>query len=393
VIVVAHVDTYGPQATVPYCTGNRLGVSTTSSTGSALEMTPDVLQLVTSAERRGAETFAVDLAAGLRDRGFSTRVLALHAGPRRELDVPALGRRPLAPDTLLHVRREARTAGLVVAHGSTTLPACAVALCASGVPFVYRNIGDPTFWGSTPTRRWRVRVELARAAAVTALTPAAADAIERLYHVDRQRIIVIPSGVPGGKHRPASPEERAAARARHGLTGATVAAVVGALSPEKGVDVAIDALADLGDVQLLVAGDGPERGALEQRAHTRADGRVHFLGSVADPSTVYAAADVVVLPSRSEGLPAVLIEAGLHELPVVATRVGFVDDIVLDGVTGCIVPVDDPAALARGIRQALALGPHAGVQARERCLAKYDFDHVIDLWAALIERTRRTTNG
>ncbi len=314
-------------------------------------MTPNVLQVVTSAERRGAETFAVDLAVGLERRGCAIRTVALSTGDRPELAVPALGSRALAPTTLQRLRAEALRASVVVAHGSTTLPACATALLGSGVPFVYRNIGDPTYWGNTTLRRLRVGTAIRRAAAVAALTDGARDALHQLYRIPLDRLVVIPSGVSSTLHRPADAAERAAARARLGLPASVrVATAVAALSPEKGLDVAIDAVSDVDDLHLVIAGDGRDRADLEARAERRAPGRVHFLGNLPDPADAYAAADVFVLPSRTEGLPAALIEAGLRGLPAVATDVGYVRDVVVDGVTGVVVAPGDEPRTARGTR-------------------------------------------
>src|SRR5207244_1930676 len=94
------------------------------------------------------------------------------------------------------------------------------------------------------------------------------------------------------------------------------------LSPEKGLDTLIEALDLLRGVELILVGDGPERRSLEQLARELgvAD-RVTFSGWRDDARSALSQLDVVVLPSRSEGLPLVIIEAMLAELPVVATNV------------------------------------------------------------------------
>jgi glycosyltransferase involved in cell wall biosynthesis len=276
---------------------------------------------------------------------------------------------------------------VVVAHGSTTLPACAVSLVGARVPFVYRNIGDPTFWANTASRRARVGTSIRRAAAVVALTDSAQDAIHQMYRVPLDRIEVIPNGVSSTVHRPASPSERSEARRRVGVPESTsVATVVAALSPEKGVDLAIDAVGEIPDLQLVIAGDGDERTSLEARAALRAPGRVHFLGNLADPGDAYAAGDVFVLASRTEGLPAALVEAGLRGLPAVATDVGYVREVVDDGRTGRVVTPGDAAALGAGLRQVLAMGGDAGSAARRHCEERFELDRITDLWAALLQR-------
>src|SRR5262249_6012690 len=104
-----------------------------------------------------------------------------------------------------------------------------------------------------------------------------------------------------------------------------------------------------------------------------------------DPGPVFHAADVVVLTSRTEGLPAVLVEAGLCGVPVVATDVGFVRDVVVDGHTGVVVPFGDRAAIDTGIRRALEEGDRMGPAARARCEAHFSLATVGDVWNRLLE--------
>src|SRR5687768_13330261 len=86
----------------------------------------EVLHVITGTSRRGAETFALDLAVALDKRGRSGRTVALAAGPHPELDVPTLGRKALGLGTLLALRKEARRANVVIAHGSSAVIACAL---------------------------------------------------------------------------------------------------------------------------------------------------------------------------------------------------------------------------------------------------------------------------
>ena len=340
-----------------------------------------VLQVVTSTQRRGAEVFAVDLGDALAGHDQAVRTVALSASTAEgALALPVLGSGALHPSTLRALRREARGTDVVIAHGSRTLPACALALIGTRVPFVYRNIGDPTYWSGQGLRHWRTRAFLARAAGVVALTQQAADTLRTGYGIPAAKLTVIPTGVRSEHHQPATPEQRRIARTALDLAPeARVALVIGALSEEKCVDVAIDAVAQLPGVELLVAGDGPQRAQLEAHAREHAPERVHFLGSLTDPSSAYDAADVVVLTSRSEGLPAVLIEAGMRAIPAVATDVGYVRDVVIDGETGHVVPVGDAAALADGIDHATTNSGLAA-SARRRFVERYTLERIADDW-------------
>ena len=355
----------------------------------------DVLQVVTSTDRRGAERVAVELGPALTERGLVTETVALSAGSSTVgFDLPVLGERPVAWRTLTALRSRASTARVVVAHGSRTLPACALALMGSRVPFVYRNIGDPRQWATTPLQRLRTGIFLHRARAVVALTPRAADEIRGKYLVGAGRLRVIPSGISPELHQPSDDRARQIARDRLGLDrDVVVAATLGALSPEKSVDLAIDAVARLRDVHLLIAGDGPLRAQLEVQAASAAPGRVHFTGALPDAGLAYASADLVLMTSRTEGLPAVLIEAGFRGLPCVATDVGFVRDIVVDGETGVLAPAGDVIAIADGLRRVLASSDDMGAAARAHCAERFEFTDVADRWKTLLERVARDGRG
>lgn len=343
-----------------------------------------MLHVVTSTQRRGAETFAVDLAAALGERGLPSAVVALSGSTGDALDVPALGTTALGPATLRALRRRAAGAPVVVAHGSRTLPACALALAGRRSPVVYRSIGDPAAWSGGTVRRLRTSALLTRTAAVTALWPGAADTVHSLYRVPRARLRVLPNAVPASRCPVPDAAARAAARAALGLPAtAPVVAVIGALSPEKCVDDAIAAAA-AADVHLLVAGDGPGRAALARRAATLLADRAHLVGALPGAGAALAAADVVLCCSRTEGMPGVLIEAGLSGLPAVATDVGGVAAIVADGETGLLVRPGDVPAMAAALRRALAERDRLGRAARARCLAAFEIGPVADGWADLL---------
>jgi len=135
---------------------------------------------------------------------------------------------------------------------------------------------------------------------------------------------------------------------------------IGRLSKEKAHAELIEALRllcaanpDL-NVKLLIVGDGAERDAL--KAAVQAQGiaeRVAFAGQVKDVQPFYAMADVFVLPSHSEGSPNVLLEAMAARVPVVATSVAGIPEIVENEKSALLVPVSDPAALAAAIKRAL----------------------------------------
>jgi glycosyltransferase involved in cell wall biosynthesis len=128
---------------------------------------------------------------------------------------------------------------------------------------------------------------------------------------------------------------------------------VGTFARVKGVDVLLDAWPDIArqvpTARLRLVGDGPLRAPFERRYATRSD--IEFVGTVGAPalSSLLDACSLLVLPSRTEGLGRVLLEAFARGRPVVASRVGGVTEVVTDSVTGLLVEPNDPDALARAV--------------------------------------------
>lgn len=153
----------------------------------------------------------------------------------------------------------------------------------------------------------------------------------------------------------------------------------GRLSDEKGVDTLVEAVAGDAALTLDVAGDGPSRTALERLvADLGADDRIRFHGRLATPELqqLLRASSVAVVPSRwYENMPLAVLEAFGAGLPVVATGLGGLPELIEPGVDGDIVPANDPAALARALRgyvddpsRAFAMG----LAAREKAARTYD---------------------
>lgn len=289
------------------------------------------------------------------------------------------------------LRRHAKEADAVIAHGSSTLAACAIGLAGTGVPFIYRQISDPLFWAATWRRRVRVAIFIHRARRVIALSADTATLMAKRYRLDEPRLVVSPNAVPDDAFFPATERQRADSREALGLAeGDFVIAYVGALVAEKGVDVAVRSLRNVpSSAVLIVVGDGPEAPKLAALANEVA-GRVRFLGTSTEPLMIYHAADLVVLPSRGgDSMPACLIESGLCALPAVATDVGAIPEVVLDHESGFVVPPDDQGAFDeavqlivndRGLRHAF------GEAARNHCKRHYTIQAVAPTWLDVIQR-------
>jgi glycosyltransferase involved in cell wall biosynthesis len=161
----------------------------------------------------------------------------------------------------------------------------------------------------------------------------------------------------------------------------------------KGVDVLLAAMALLRDrfptLRLLAVGTGSlDRPLQKMAAEIGIADRVRFTGLRTDVPAIFRGLDLLVLPSRSEGLPMVLLEAFGLSVPVVATRVGGTPELVEDGVTGLLVPPEDPAALADAIARALAspeLRRDLGTRARRVFEEKLDARRMVAAFESIFE--------
>jgi glycosyltransferase involved in cell wall biosynthesis len=164
--------------------------------------------------------------------------------------------------------------------------------------------------------------------------------------------------------------------------------VLANLVPRKGVDVLLEALARLEPApRLWIAGDGPERGALEALAKQLGLAeRVHFLGRCDDTGDLLAACDVFVMPSRLEGLGVAALEAMAAGRPVVASRVGGLAGLVVHERTGLLVPSDDVASLADALRRVLddaALRTALGAEGPRRIAEGWLAEQMVGAYEAL----------
>lgn len=170
-------------------------------------------------------------------------------------------------------------------------------------------------------------------------------------------------------------------------SGARVLLSVSRLARQKGVDTAIAALPRLpDDTVLVVLGEGPERTGLEELARDLGVSERLFLpGRVPDVAAWLRRAAVYVHPARWEGFGLAVLEAMVSGLPVVATRVSSLPELVADGETGYLVAVDDPAALAAAVGRALD-DPGLGPAGRARAAREFSVAAMADRTVALYER-------
>jgi glycosyltransferase involved in cell wall biosynthesis len=228
----------------------------------------------------------------------------------------------------------------------------------AGLPAVVKVHGCDVLWGlrNHPERQPRTRQALCRADGVVAVSRDLADEVIR-FGARPDRVRVVYNGIDSAVFHPGS---RADARMKLGLSQeARILLFVGSLVPVKGLDVLLDACARLRAAgehfQCCVLGEGPLKAELVKRAADLgiADA-VSFLGARphAQLGDWYRAASVFVLPSRSEGVPGVLMEAISCGVPFVATQVGGTPEVAHLG-DGQLVPSCDPASLAAALAKQL----------------------------------------
>lgn len=264
---------------------------------------------------------------------------------------------------LLFLARAGR-GGIYHAHdaGAAGWLAAAARFLLGGRCLVKLRTGRPAYEQHLRSRlvRWQFRALLACADRVIVVSREMQAYLSALG-VPAERVVWIPNGVDVERFCPPGAAVKAQQRARLGIApGKSAVLYVGRLEHMKGVDVLLRGWQKLSEARrqnsrLYLAGDGPEREPLKRMAaELGVAGSVRFLGEQADVMPFYQAADLFVLPSRTEGLSNALIEAMACGLPVVASEVGGAKDLVQDGLNGFFFPSEDSAALAARLEAALA---------------------------------------
>jgi UDP-glucose:(heptosyl)LPS alpha-1,3-glucosyltransferase len=225
----------------------------------------------------------------------------------------------------------------------------------------------------------RVCLRSSRIGGIIAVSPGVASEVLAFYPSLAGRVTVIPNGVDRVRFSPASPDARRAARSRFVLPAAAPCALfVGGDWGRKGLAFAIKALAAASEWHLAVAGRGDKAAYCQLATATGVRDRVHFLGVVRDTPDLYHAADALLLPTVYETFSLVAYEAAASGLPLLATGVSGIEDLLLDGVTGFRISSDE-AQIALRLRQlaaAPAMAAQMGAEAR-RLTARYTWDTMV----------------
>jgi glycosyltransferase involved in cell wall biosynthesis len=338
----------------------------------------------------GAESVTVSFLRRLKNAGRDVPLCTVTSrldGPLAEdVRLAEVTRFDLGASRLADARALARLSALirrkrfsvVHSHGQDATIVAALACAIHGIPLVVtRHVLEEQITG------WRQRVRargmtasLRRAHAVVAVSRATAVALKPTG-IPPQRVRVIRNGIELERYATCSTAAGDRIRAEWGFsTDDPLVLMPAVMRDGKGHDLVLDAMqriiAQVPRARLLLAGTGPLEPRLRERARVYG-ASVVLLGHRTDVPELLNAADLVVLASQSEALPTVLMEAAAAGRPVVSTRVGGVDEVVVDRKTGYLVSPSDVAGLAgavvallrdRGLAEALGRAARAEAEAR-----------------------------
>lgn len=349
-----------------------------------------ILHAITPGIVGGLESVVLALAGGQAARGHEVSVAAV---VDREPDphpllisleragvavdrIPARGRRYLMERRTIGTTIAARRAEVVHTHGYRSDVLAGSAARRLEIPTITTVHG---FTGGDRKNRFYEAIQVASFRSFDAVVAVSSPLKRALVHrgVPAERIQLLPNAWAGVEALPAGE-----ARARLGLpAGDFIAGWVGRMSREKGLDVFLDALANpaAAGVTAAILGEGRDRRKLESRAERLGlSDRLHWCGLVPDAGRYMTAFDAFVLSSRTEGTPITLFEAMDAGVPVVATGVGGVPD-VLSPEEGIILGPESPPALARAIAQVRS-DPQAAGRRADRARIRLDRDFSLSHW-------------
>lgn len=319
----------------------------------------------------GPEHQTVQVARALQERGHEVVVSALLLAPAREEEVSLLayarsrGLRTaifVAP-ARYHIPDSIRRFRQFVAEVKPDV-VCVAGYKMDIITAFTENVPSVAVTRGWTGQDWKVRIfewldrkTLGRHAGVITVSPQQHEQVQRLG-VSADKLFYIPNAIDLRSLSEAY--DKSVLYREFGLPSTcSLVGIVGRLSVEKGHRYALEAAKWLEErgvaCQWLIVGSGIERVNLQElSASLGLQQVVHFAGERADGRSIIGGLDLLVLPSLTEGLPNVILEAFAYKTPVVATAVGGVPELVKDRETGWLVPPRDPHALAQAIREALS---------------------------------------
>lgn len=349
-----------------------------------------VLHVLPNDQDRGAQVYARQLVDALAlDSEHCHLIVTLFDSPdaaaRADIRLRVSNgplRRALDPRAVARLRRviRAEPAALIVAHGGEALKY--VVPAAGRIPTIYYKVGLSSAEISRPCRRHLYRNLSKRVTRVVGVSQAVADQAIELLGVPADRTAVIPNGRDPELYRPLAAGEQQAEPPR--------LLWVGRLEPGKRPGLFLDVVKELRgrgiDFSAAMVGDGPLRSGLEDRASRLG---VDILGVRRDVPQLLRESSVLMMTSAAdtEGMPGVVIEAGLSGIPVVSTCAAGVADVVMDGETGVVLRSDTPTDLAKaaaGILTDSAAREEMGKGARAQCMTHFTTEASARRWIEVV---------
>jgi glycosyltransferase involved in cell wall biosynthesis len=364
-----------------------------------------LLHVIDSRQLRGAEVFASDLVRALDEADVTQRVAVLHdeSGSDVDYDAPvqSLGGNgwslPLlhvSPQAVRALRGLIRTWGpdVVQAHGGHSLKHTMLASGTRRAPVVYRKIGltPPDVIGGL--RRGTHGYFMRKTTRIVAVAESVRKEILAAFRVPAERVVTIANAVDSRRMDVVKGAE--ATRRTLGIEPSTpIILSLGALTWEKDplahVAIGEQVLRRVGEAVHIIVGDGPLRARVEAAiAGRNLDGRMRLLTARPDVPDLLATSNVLLLASRTEGMPAAVIEAGMMGIPVAAYAIGGVPEVVLDGNTGRLATPGDEEGLAASVVDLLVDPETSGVMstsARARCRQEFDISVIAPKYLKLYE--------
>ena len=386
--------------------------------GSMTAYAGKVMFIISSLRRAGAQTQLVYLAAGLAQRGWQVTVvyyrgmadsvflsqLDLSGVVRVELSSPfgihlkSLHRVPHNLGRLLSIVRKNRP-DVIVGFMYPGMMAARIIGRVARVPVVISSVQSEREF---PKRETLLRVTGFLTDAVTIMSRKIAEDLALRNIASEQHLHVVPNMVDTLRFSPGSTSCREFARRRLGISDSDFLwLAVSRLAPAKDIPNMLYAFSEYSyqrtAARLLIAGGGPkEQEVAELIVKLNLESSVRLLGTCRNTPYLYRACDAFVLSSAWEGVPTTVLEAMACEIPIVATRVGGVHEIVTDGETGFLVERENHEALASAMDRMMALPMFArkrlGQAGRERVHPEFSIDSIIVKWEALITSLLKRKN-
>jgi glycosyltransferase involved in cell wall biosynthesis len=370
-----------------------------------------ILMVIDHLDSGGAQTLLVDLLAGLDRQRFEPMVCALRTSHKyvdaiSRLGVPVfqLGAWRLDPRKVARLVHLVKKERIDIIHTHLTAARVlggAAAMLTGKKLLAHDHSGDEYLrnhprlarWLLFPLERWLMR----NTEKVFAVSAATADFNVRIKGIAPEKVVIVHNWIDPARFAPDS-KARTELRSRWGVPAESiVVGAVGRLSPQKGfenlVRAAHEILSRHPHVRFVLVGEGPERKTLERLAELESVAAAFFFpGFMSEVHKAYSAFDIFALPSIYETFGLVVLEAMTTGLPVVASRVGGVQELLENGRTGILVSPGDPQALAQAVGS-LIDDPQGsrqmGMAAREEALERFDRRKTI----ARIENFYQTTKG